>query len=243
MQPEVRHWMSAEPLDLRVDKDALTLRELTTRRLREAILSLHFKPGEHLVERVLCEQTRVSRSCLREALRSLESEGLIERRGGRGLFVASVTVEEARQIYEVRAALEPEIGRLFATRATASHVERLLASLEDLETAVEGRDTQGYVKALDGFYQALCEGSANLVARRILHTLQGRMSYLRTITTAKATKARQHETLQLMRGIALAAERREADEVASRCRTFVERSAAYALQILSEQSAPDDTQR
>jgi DNA-binding GntR family transcriptional regulator len=127
--------MTADVGDLRVDRDALTLRELTAGKLRDAIQSLRFRPDEHLVERVLCEQTGVTRSCLREALQHLESEGLIERRGGRGVFVASITVEEARQIYEVRAALEPEIGRLFCERATDGDVNELFDSVKALRAA------------------------------------------------------------------------------------------------------------
>ena len=234
--------MTADVGNLRVDRDALTLRELTTGKLRDAILSLRFKPGEHLVERVLCEQTGVSRSCLREALQHLEFEGLIERRGGRGVFVASVTVEEARQIYEVRAALEPEIGRLFSERATEEDVNELFGSVEALGAAMEAHDIQSYVKALDGFYETLCAGSRNLVARRILHTLQGRMSYLRAVTTAKASELRERETVQLMRGMAEAARQRDSVEVARRCRAFVERSAAFAIQVLSENVVPKNSQ-
>ena len=232
--------MTADVGDLRVGRDALTLRELTTDKLRDAILSLRFKPGEHLVERVLCEQTGVSRSCLREALQHLESEGLIERRGGRGVFVASITVEEARQIYEVRAALEPEIGRLFSERATEEHINELFDSVEALSAAMAAHDIQGYVKALDSFYETLCAGSGNLVARRILHTLQGRMSYLRAVTTAKASESRERETVELMQGMADAARRRNPVEVASRCRAFVERSAAFAIRVLSEKAVPED---
>lgn len=235
--------MTADVGDLRVDRDALTLRELTTGKLRDAILSLRFKPGEHLVERVLCEQTGVSRSCLREALQHLESEGLIERRGGRGVFVASVTVEEARQIYEVRAALEPEIGRLFCERATEADINELFDLVEALGEAMEAHDIQNYVKALDGFYEALCAGSRNLVARRILHTLQGRMSYLRAVTTAKASASRERETVQLMREMAEAARRRDPLEVARRCRAFVERSATFAVEVLSEKAVPENSPR
>src|SRR5262245_22656466 len=93
--------------ELRIARDLPTLRDLTTDKLREAIMTQRFKPGQHLVERDLCEQTGVSRSSVREALRHLEAEGLVERRGNRGLFVASITADEARQIYEVRAAIEP----------------------------------------------------------------------------------------------------------------------------------------
>lgn len=233
--------MTADVGDLRVGRDALTLRELTTGKLRDAILSLRFKPGEHLVERVLCEQTGVSRSCLREALQHLESEGLIERRGGRGVFVASITVEEARQIYEVRAALEPEIGRLFSERATEDHINELFDSVEALSAAMAAHDIQGYVKALDRFYETLCAGSGNLVARRILHTLQGRMSYLRAVTTAKASQSRERETVQLMQEMAEAARRRDPVEVAHRCRAFVDRSAAFAIHVLSEKAVPENS--
>jgi GntR family transcriptional regulator, trigonelline degradation regulator len=233
--------MTADVGDLRVGRDALTLRELTTGKLRDAILSLRFKPGEHLVERVLCEQTGVSRSCLREALQHLESEGLIERRGGRGVFVASITVEEARQIYEVRAALEPEIGRLFSERATEDHINELFDSVAALSAAMAAHDIQGYVKALDRFYETLCAGSGNLVARRILHTLQGRMSYLRAVTTAKASQSRERETVQLMQEMAEAARRRDPVEVAHRCRAFVDRSAAFAIRVLSEKAVPENS--
>ena len=66
--------------ELRIARDLPTLRDLTTDKLREAIMAQRFKPGQHLVERDLCEQTGVSRSSVREALRHLEAEGLVERR-------------------------------------------------------------------------------------------------------------------------------------------------------------------
>jgi len=113
---------------LRVVKDMPSLRELTTRTLRDAILSMHFKPRQRLVERELCEETGVSRTCVREALRSLEAEGLVERIPNRGIFVASVSVDEARQIYEVRAALEPAFARLFVERASEQDLEALRAA-------------------------------------------------------------------------------------------------------------------
>ena len=102
--------MASTLTELRVARDLPTLRDLTTEKLREAIMSQRFRPGEHLVERDLCEQTGVSRSSVREALRTLEAEGLIDRRGNRGLFVVSITPDEARQIYEVRGAIEPEMA-------------------------------------------------------------------------------------------------------------------------------------
>ena len=110
---------------IRVVGNSPNLRELTTRVLRNAILNMHFKPNERLVERRLCEQIGVSRTCVREALRHLETEGLVEHVPNRGLFVATVSVDEARQIYEVRAALESTAGRMFVERATDEHLDAL----------------------------------------------------------------------------------------------------------------------
>ncbi len=225
---------------LRVTKDTPTLRELTAERLREAILTMHFKPNQRLVERDLCEQTGVSRTCVREALRHLESEGLVERRPNKGLYVTAITLEETRQIYEVRGALEPVLGRLFAKRASARDVQALTAAVGKIERALDGASVRHHVETIDEFHDVLLRGSGNEVARRFLQTLRARITYLRTLTAAKAEPSRKRETLALMRGIAEAASQRDGDAVAARCTVFVERSAAFALQVLSaEPPVPD----
>jgi DNA-binding GntR family transcriptional regulator len=224
--------------ELRIARDLPTLRSLTTEKLREAIMTQRFKPGQHLVERDLCEQTGVSRSSVREALRHLEAEGLVERRGNRGLFVASITPDEARQIYEVRAAIEPEMARLFAARSTEDDLAVLFASLGALEQAIGTQVIADYVQALDTFFDTLIDGTRNEVAARIVRTLRARISYLRGITTGRADPARQRETLALMRDIAECARRRDGEAIHGKCRAFIERSAAFAIHVLNEEPQP-----
>jgi len=219
--------------ELRIARDLPTLRDLTTDKLREAIMAQRFKPGQHLVERDLCEQTGVSRSSVREALRHLEAEGLVERRGNRGLFVASITPDEARQVYEVRAAIEPEMARLFAARATEEDLAALSATLVALERASRSRVIADYVRALDAFFDTLIGGTRNEVAVRIVRTLRARISYLRGITTGRAEATRQRETIRLMRDIAECARRRDGEAIHRQCRSFIERSAAFAIEVLS----------
>src|SRR5258706_54138 len=97
----------------------------STQKLREAILSLRLAPGTRLVERDMVDRLGVSRTGVRTALQALEAEGLVVR-GRRGVFaVASVSRDEAQQIYEVRAALEPAMARLFVERATPAQVAAL----------------------------------------------------------------------------------------------------------------------
>jgi DNA-binding GntR family transcriptional regulator len=228
---------------LRVIQNTATLREMTADRLREAICSMHFKPNERLVERDLCDQTGVSRTCVREALRHLESEGLVERRANKGLYVTAITPDEARQIYEVRGALEPVVARLFVERASESDVKALRQAVAQTSAALNGKAVRAYVQGFDEFYHVLLRGSGNEVARKILQTLHARITYLRTLTANKAPPARKRETLSLMRGIADAAGERDAKEVARRCAMFVERSATYALQVLSDESATATSQK
>lgn len=219
---------------LAVTRDAPTLRELTTAKLRDAILSLHFKPNQHLVERELCKETGVSRTSVREALRQLEAEGLVERRGTRGLFVTSVTGDEARQIYEVRAGLEPEMARLFARRASDRDLQALDGAFRDLEKAGQRNSVRAYVGAYDRFYDVMLQGSGNELARRLLRTLRARITFLRTITTQEADATYRKQTIELMRQILEAALARNGDQLARRCRTFVERSAKFADAVLRE---------
>jgi len=218
--------------ELAVPRDVPTLRELTTAKLRDAILSLHFKPDQHLVERELCEQTGVSRTSVREALRQLEAEGLVERRGNRGLFVASVSAEEARQIYEVRAALEPEMARLFAERAGPRDLQALQDAFRQLEKSGQRQNVRAYVAAYDRFYDVLLQGSGNDLARRFLRTLRARIAFLRTITTQESDAAYRKQTLQLMRQILEAALAHNGEQLARRCRAFVARSAKFADVVL-----------
>lgn len=224
--------------ELRVARDLPTLRDLTTEKLREAIMTQRFTPGQHLVERDLCEQTGVSRSSVREALRHLEAEGFVVRRGNRGLFVASITADEARQIYEVRAAIEPEMASLFAGRATEGDLAVLSSSLAAMERAIRSRVIADYVRALDSFFDTLIGGSRNELAVRIVRTLRARISYLRGITTGRAEAARQRETLGLMKDIAESAGRRDGEAMRRQCRAFIERSAAFALEVLKESPPP-----
>ena len=167
-------------------------------------------------------------------LQSLEAEGLVVR-GHRGVFsVAVVSREEARQIYEVRAALEPAMARLFIARASDEQVAALGEAVVRAEAAARALDGAAYVEAFRSFYAVLLAGSGNEIARRILETLEARIAYLRHLTTQKAPQARQLRTAALLRGIFTAVQRRAPDLAARRCAAFVERSARFAMEVLKD---------
>jgi DNA-binding GntR family transcriptional regulator len=215
-----------------VGAPATTRAAHSTRALRDAILSLRLVPGARLVERELASELGVSRTGVRAALQSLDSEGLVVR-GRRGVFsVAAVSADEARQIYEVRAALEPAMARLFSERATAAQVAALGAAVARAEAAAGRSDASTYVAAFRDFYAVLLAGSGNAVAGRILDTLDARIAYLRHLTTQRAVLARQLRTVALLRGIFAAVKARDPALAARRCAAFVARSARFALEVL-----------
>src|ERR1700754_1706867 len=104
--------------DFKVPRAASVLRHSVTESIRNAILLGRFSPGHRLPERELCEMIGVSRTLVREALRQLESEGLIQLIPHRGPIVARVSLAQAEQIYQVRCELEGLLAGLFARNAS-----------------------------------------------------------------------------------------------------------------------------
>jgi DNA-binding GntR family transcriptional regulator len=213
------------------------LTERTTQQLRQAILQLRLKAGHRLVERELAEQTRTSRTCVRAALQQLRAEGLVARDPRGMLTVASVSPDEARQIYEVRAALESAMARFFVARGSDADVMALQAAVDDMDTAVQHYDVAGNVAATNRFFDVLIRGSGNAMAHSLLATLMTRIVYLRRITAERATIEYESETVELLRGIQRAMAARDADEAAQRSGAFVARSAWFAQQVLADAQA------
>jgi DNA-binding GntR family transcriptional regulator len=114
---------------------AAPLRKQVIELLRDAIASMEFEPGQRLVERDLCERFDVSRTVIREALRHLEAEGLVDLVANHGPVVSRITREDAGHIYEARATLEGVIARYAAERATPPAKKRMWNALTRLETA------------------------------------------------------------------------------------------------------------
>jgi DNA-binding GntR family transcriptional regulator len=112
-----------------------TLQDLTTERLREAILAGAFSPGQRLHHDALANQFGVSRMPVRQALRVLESEGLVELRPHRGAVVVALRPEDVTKIFEVRALLEARAAVLAAPNIRDDDLARLRGFLEAMEHA------------------------------------------------------------------------------------------------------------
>lgn len=167
------------PAVLTVVEERKTLKQIVMDKLRNAILDLHFKPGQRLVERELCEMMGVSRTAVREALSFLSAEGLVTMVPNKGPIVTEITLDQACDIYEVRAALEGLASQLFVIRAGEDELEALIAAKEELKVAFERRDIHEILEAASVFFDVIYDGSGNQVIRSTIRPLLAQVNYLR----------------------------------------------------------------
>jgi GntR family transcriptional regulator, trigonelline degradation regulator len=218
---------------MKVERPTKTLRELALDNLREAIVSGHFKPGDRLVERDLCSQLDVSRTIVREVLRHLESEGLVSTLATRGPIVATIDLDEARQIYEIRGALEGMAARLCADKRDASIVAELEKSLIGIRQSYSDRDMPGVLAHTTAFYQTLFSRVNRTVAWGIVNSQTVRINHLRSMTIK--TENRHVEGPAQMERIVEAIRKGDGDGAYQAAIDHVTRASAIAEQILSAQ--------
>lgn len=172
----------------KIEQPPATLRDIVQERMRDAIIEGHFKPGERLVERPLCEQLGVSRTVIRETIRYLEAEGLVDILPGRGPIVATMNWQDARQIYDIRRMLEIAAARACAERISPDRAARLRSALERLKQALSAGTAGGLFRATAGFYAEIFDGAGHRIAWEIVQRLNGRISRLRRMTLSTADR-------------------------------------------------------
>ncbi|MBL7064581.1 MAG: GntR family transcriptional regulator [Anaerolineae bacterium] len=153
--------------------------------LREAILNGFFERGEKIDQDLIAEQLKVSRTPVREALKSLEFEGFVEIRPHYGAFIPVVTPRDVREVYEVRALLEAEVVRQVTpviSEAVLDEIERSQAeSLAELDA---GNTTKHFESDIH-FHQTLLDLVENPLIKEILDGLTNRISMVRRLAQSR----------------------------------------------------------
>jgi len=129
--------------------------------LRAAILGGRLPAGGRIVEADIARQMATSRSPVREAVRKLEHEGLVEYVPRRGTIVVGLSRDDVADAYQLRAHLEAYGARLAATRASADQLARLLEMISRMRECARSTDLEGLVTADVEFHRLVCDASGS----------------------------------------------------------------------------------
>ena len=165
--------------------------EVTTR-LRDLIIEGVIPPGARLNERVLCEQLRVSRTPLREALKVLASEGLAELLPNRGAVVTPISVAEIEHVFEVLGPLEGLSGELACARISDEQLTQIRALHFEMLLHYNRADRVEYFRCNQAIHQAINRAAANPVLQASYSALNARVRrarYFANMTQERWDKA------------------------------------------------------
>jgi DNA-binding GntR family transcriptional regulator len=182
--------------------------------LRNAILEGSLKPGEPIYEKTLSEQLSVSRSPIREALITLESEGLVVSRLNKAVTVRKPSADEIKQIYTIRAALEGIAARWAAEKATMQLVGNLRSNAEALNLHTIAIEDGGVLDAVAPgieFHMAIAKVAGSSELNVVLQNFNNKIHLVMRAGLATMTRRRAEEVHVEHLAIIDAIERRDAD--------------------------------
>jgi DNA-binding GntR family transcriptional regulator len=166
--------------------DQLSLQERTYQAIRAALLNGDFMPGERLYEGAIAQTLGVSRNPVREALRRLQQDGLLEVRPHYGVYVAAIPVDEIEDTYRIRGALEAMAAAMAAERMTDKEIRELGAIVKEQRIAAGAaeplpREPISVVQA-DRFHHAIHVGAHSPRLLPLLEQIYAQVTHFRNLT-------------------------------------------------------------
>jgi DNA-binding GntR family transcriptional regulator len=219
-----------------IPRAAAPLRRQVVDELRQSIISGRLRPGVRLVERELIAMMGVSRTVIREALRQLESEGLIAVIPNKGPAVRELTLAEAKDLYSIRAVLEGLAARLFVENADQSQFRKLQTALTVMAAAYKGSNPEVLLGAKNRFYDVLFEGAGSETLFSMIATLHARIRRWRALGLAHPRRSprRSQESMKNLRAVVAAIKARDAERADKIMRDEVNRAAAEIIRLLAD---------
>ena len=146
-------------------------------KLQKDILTGKLKPGQKLTEQSLCKTYGVSRTPVREALRQLETDGLVENILNRGAFVIGMTDQDYEDMFELRKAYEIQAVKWAIERITEEEMDKLEETFEFMEFYTLRNDIEKMLTINSGFHQVIYEASHNRMLQKLLSSYQSYLKY------------------------------------------------------------------
>lgn len=158
-----------------------TLMNQALQEIREAIRKGRLRPGDRLVEMHLAQEMQISRFPIREALRYLEKEGLVETKPFKGTYVAQLTQRDMEELYSLRGAVEELAVQLLIKQIDAKRIEKLESIFRSMEQASKDNDLDKLISEDLRFHQTICELSGHRKLLDVWLTLENQLMVFLTI--------------------------------------------------------------
>lgn len=215
-----------------------SLHEQIVNLLRDMIVQGKLIPGERIAEPLLCKKLGVSRTPLREALKVLAAEQLVELLPNRGAIIARVSLRETAELYEVLGSLETVIGERIVKLATDEEFEELEAIHADILRYRRSENREQYTRVNVAFHSRLSAIAANQALSTIYRDCQLRISRVRHLANRLETNwdeaVAEHETIMA------AMRRRDGHELGDALRTHRLKTSERFLQVLRGSNVFED---
>lgn len=172
--------------------------------IERMILDGELPPGAKLAEQRLSERLGVSRGPIREAFRMLEEAGLVRQEKNRGVFVRDIPLDEALEIYDLRAAMDELVGRRLAEQVTPEQLRQAKDLLDEMERAMRAGDADAYHRLNLRFHDGLLEAAGNRKMAAIYRKLVKELALFRrrNLASREALAQSVAEHRQILRAIA-----------------------------------------
>ncbi|MGD2185691.1 MAG: GntR family transcriptional regulator [Desulfobacterales bacterium] len=149
--------------------------------IREAIRKGKLKPGDRLVEMQLAEEMHISRFPIREALRYLEKEGLVETKPFKGTYVAQLTERDMEELYSLRSAIEEFAVRILIKDIDGKKIGKLESIFQSMQAASKNEELDKLISEDFRFHQTICELSGHRKLLDVWLTLENQLRVFLTI--------------------------------------------------------------
>ena len=230
-------------LDMRLSEpiEPQSLQAAVREKLTLAILDGRLQPGERLVEREIAELFQVSKTPVREALQELARRGLVTFRAYRGMEVRTIEPSIARQIYEVRAVLEPEaVRQAMPFQDAATHAE-IAAVLRHARAAGDAHDLVDLAVSNRLFHSLLYRPCPNELLRELIDDVADQVALI-TVAGWRAAFTWEEEALE-HEAIFAAVEAGRAGEAGRLLESHIRRSLKGLLRNYENATPKDESQR
>ncbi|MDX1710171.1 MAG: GntR family transcriptional regulator [Rhodovibrionaceae bacterium] len=212
--------------DERIERRSLA--DTVAERLRAMIVEGEFVPGERLPERLLCERFGISRTPLREAMKSIAAEGLVKLLPNRGAVIPPITLKELHEAFEVMEALEATAGELACRRIDDAALKDIRRLHERMLLHYRDGDLQAYFELNQQIHKAIIAAAHNALLSETYRRLSGRV--LRARYAANLSGERWAKAIEEHEAILEALEARDSERLGRLLREHLHNKLAAASQ-------------